>query len=914
MKFRLVLVLMFVAVSLLSAGRIFVGIKSAEVKEKFGQNDLYNSVGNLASQGYAVLYYNDLYVLAVAPEERFPADFSSAIPEEDLPLDQLYLVNKRQHDDYAMPESAGTIHLDLGSSFLVQSVLNPEQLGILAGSPVTKLGPEPLRFPDRPELPGYSGEYRTDIAQLIAAVSVDSVQTMLQHLEDFQTRYARAGNRLQVAQWIQQQFLDLGITDTQLQSFSYDGTDQYNVVATIPGSVNPDEYIILGGHHDSISSNSDPYLLAPGADDNASGTVAALEMARVISQSGYQPPVSIRFVTFACEELGLWGSKHYSQEAFDSGQSIRLMINLDMIANNTAITNRPVQIMPYDGALDYADYAMQLTTQYTELVPSYGPYNMGGSDMIPFWQKGYRVLFFHEAEFSPVYHSSEDLVANLDPDYCAEVIKASLACAVFFADIPGSPEAPLALEATQISSDAFTANWEPATHADNYLLDVYTKESAGTASDLFFSEYIEGSGYRNKAMEVYNGTDSAVDLGDYTLEIYTANATSPNYAIPLSGSLLPGEVYVIAHPLANSAILSQADMTTSSLWFDGDDQLALIKNSTNSHVDIFGRIGEDPGAYWGEFPLVTANKTLIRKSHIVGGVASNPATGFPTLATEWESHAAETTAFLGSHSTYETEYLVGLHDLQVGNLAGLGITGLDPETYYYYQVRASNDYFTSVSSNEISLQTLADDYLPVELSSFSALLTAQNLINLVWTVQSETSMQGYYVLRGDDQLLDGAIVISPMINAANSSQEHSYEFTDRELFDTGTYYYWLQSVECGGGGEYHGPVSAYFDANGTAPEPDIPVITELKAVYPNPFNPVACIPFSLAVPTEVRIQIFNSRGQILRDFELGSKEPGNYRISWDGRDQQGGELASGIYQIRMKAGSQVFQRRALLLK
>jgi hypothetical protein len=634
-----------------------------------------------------------------------------------------------------------------------------------------------------------------------------------------------------------------------------------------------------------------------------------------MKQCGYQPPVSIRFVTFACEEFGLWGAKHYSQEAFDNDQNIRLMINLDMIANNTASTSGwQIKVMPYDGALDYAAFALQLTELYTSLESGYGSYNSGGTDSYPFWQKGYNVLFFNEAEFSPVYHSSNDLVANLDPEYCAEVIRASLACTVFFADIPGSLESPVAAEATQITSNSFTANWSAVPNASTYGLDVYTKEPVGYANDLFFSEYIEGHGYRNKAIEIYNGTGSEIDLSDYRIEIYTANATSPEYIIPLSGSLLHGDVYVVAHRLANSTILAQADLTTASLWFDGDDQLALMRNSTGSYVDIFGRIGEDPGEFWGVYPMITADKTLVRKNSVNGGITANPVSGFPTLASEWESYISETTAYLGYHTTYETSFLTDYNNLNVGYNTSSQVAGLDPEISYYYKVRAVNDYFTSPVSNEIMVITHNDVTLPVELGSFTAIVSSDNIVTLAWITQTETGMLGYYVRRSMIDQLANAMIISHLIPANNTSQQQSYEFLDSDLFDNGVYFYWLQSVDLLGNTDSYGPISVHFSYIDFDPAPENPVTTELKAIYPNPFNPVAFITYIIAEESKVNIAVFNSRGQRIRDFDQGIKPPGSYRLSWDGTDTKGIPLSSGVYYIIMNAGNSRFQRKALLLK
>jgi Zn-dependent M28 family amino/carboxypeptidase len=109
--------------------------------------------------------------------------------------------------------------------------------------------------------------------------------------------------------------------------------------------------------------------------------VAAIEMARVMMASGFQPKCSIRFVTFAAEEFGLWGSKAYAQMADNTDMDIRLMINHDMIANTNPNPDDPrVLLMPYDGFMQHTDHAAAITSQYTPLVPVYGSLNLSASD------------------------------------------------------------------------------------------------------------------------------------------------------------------------------------------------------------------------------------------------------------------------------------------------------------------------------------------------------------------------------------------------------------------------------------------------------------------------------------------------------------------------------------------------------
>lgn len=397
-RFTMLAALLLLSLGLL-ANSYVAGIPVSQLRFQAPGISLNEAMRQLSGQGCQILHYDPDYAIAVVPEGKTEclgyrlADYSGQ--------SNLYLVGKVPGLEKPELDTKGRILLELESSYLLETSLNEIELRDLISHPFTLLGPEPLRFPQT-ALPAQSGQSsRTSIDQMIALVNATSVESQIQSLQDFQTRYARADNRLQVAQWIQQKFISYGVTDAVLQPFEWQNTTQYNVVATIPGSVYPNQYIVVGGHHDSINNHSDPYLSAPGADDNASGSVAALEMARVMMASGYQPLTSIRFVTFAAEEFGLWGSKHHSQTAYQAGENIRLMINHDMIANEPGPQPWQVRLMPYDGSMDHSAYASQITEQYTDLEVYYGTMNSGSSDSHSFWTKGYHVLYFFEDVFSP---------------------------------------------------------------------------------------------------------------------------------------------------------------------------------------------------------------------------------------------------------------------------------------------------------------------------------------------------------------------------------------------------------------------------------------------------------------------------------------------------------------------------------
>jgi predicted extracellular nuclease len=169
---------------------------------------------------------------------------------------------------------------------------------------------------------------------------------------------------------------------------------------------------------------------------------------------------------------------------------------------------------------------------------------------------------------------------------------------------------------------------------------------AASPTELFFSEYIEGSS-NNKAVEIYNGTGAAIDLSTqgYNLQMFFNGSATAGLTINLTGSVAHGDVHVVAQSAANAAILAQADQTNGSGWFNGDDAVVLRRGTTV--LDVIGQIGIDPGTQWGADLTSTADNTIRRKPTVIGGDA-NGTDGFDP-ATEWDGFATDDSTGLGAH-------------------------------------------------------------------------------------------------------------------------------------------------------------------------------------------------------------------------------------------------------------------------
>lgn len=170
---------------------------------------------------------------------------------------------------------------------------------------------------------------------------------------------------------------------------------------------------------------------------------------------------------------------------------------------------------------------------------------------------------------------------------------------------------------------------------------------AAAPTELFISEYIEGSS-NNKAIEIYNGTGSAINLatGGYNIQMYFNGNSSASLTINLTGVVAAGDVYVIAHSSAVAEILAQADQTNGASWFNGNDAVILRKGT--SIIDSIGQIGFNPGTEWGTGLVSTADNTLRRMSSICAGDPNGSDTFDPSL--EWEGFATNTFGGLGSHT------------------------------------------------------------------------------------------------------------------------------------------------------------------------------------------------------------------------------------------------------------------------
>jgi Zn-dependent M28 family amino/carboxypeptidase len=301
------------------------------------------------------------------------------------------------------------------------------------------------------------------IPDLVAKVSVQQLRADILALQNFKTRYASTPQCEAAGDFILKHFQKLGLSAVT-DPFSFESDyESKNIVAVIPGKVAPQRMILACAHYDSTSTN--PMVSAPGADDNASGTAAILELARILAKEKFN--FSIVLLCVSAEEWGLYGSSHYARQASRDSAEIIAVVNLDMIAY-PGDGQRVLDIIGNQQSEWLADRFIAIAQPYVglRLAKVINP-SLTWSDHSSFWDQGYAALCGIEDSDSPYYHRTSDTLNTLDLDFTAEVVKASLATVADLAQPLSMPAAPTGLQArSQISASLFSSrktvylNWQ----------------------------------------------------------------------------------------------------------------------------------------------------------------------------------------------------------------------------------------------------------------------------------------------------------------------------------------------------------------------------------------------------------------------------------------------------------------------
>ena len=216
--------------------------------------------------------------------------------------------------------------------------------------------------------------------------------------------------------------------DEITQDRAYQRLPLTNVIAKIEGK-NPDEFVIIGSHFDHLGK--DPLLdgdkIYNGADDNASGVAALLQIARAFVASGQQPERTVIFALWDGEEKGLLGSEYFMQ-TWENPEKIKGYLNFDMIGRNND-ENRPQHVVYFFTASHpaFGDWLKNdIASRGLNLQPDYRAWDnpVGGSDNASFAKRGIPIIWYH-TDGHPDYHQPSDHSDRINYDKTVDITRAA---------------------------------------------------------------------------------------------------------------------------------------------------------------------------------------------------------------------------------------------------------------------------------------------------------------------------------------------------------------------------------------------------------------------------------------------------------------------------------------------------------
>lgn len=263
-------------------------------------------------------------------------------------------------------------------------------------------------------------------------------------------------------------------------------------------------------------------------------------------------------------------------------------------------------------------------------------------------------------------------------------------------------------------------NRNPFIDHPEYVNRIWGEEtllSSDSVSHLFISEYLEGSSY-NKAIELFNPSSQEVDLSDYELwHIFNGGSWAEDQ-LPLSGTISPGETFVVCNPNADQELINQSDIQLG-LLFNGNDAVAL--SYLGQVVDQIGEAGAGPAEAWPIDSILTATKNngLIRKQFVHSGTTDwLAASGQTNQESEWIVKSMDDFSTFGQHD-FQSATIMQINQ-------GWSMIGFNIDITSY----AIPDLFSSIQNNLIIVKNSGGDvYLPEwEFNNIESVAIGEGLI------------------------------------------------------------------------------------------------------------------------------------------------------------------------------------------
>jgi leucyl aminopeptidase len=278
-------------------------------------------------------------------------------------------------------------------------------------------GMEKTVFPDRPT----QQSTVKPLVQRIDSESQSRLEAVDKHLSSYRTRHAQTDTGVEAVTWIKGEYEKIiaGLSSERralftVNLFPHTSWRQPSLIVKMKGS--SDEIVILGGHIDSTASGG----VAPGADDDASGSSSVLETFRIIATSNYKPHKSVEWHAYAAEEMGLLGSRAIASQYKARAAKVYSMVQLDM----TGYGNQKIGVITNGVNPELTAFTRKLITEYGNGNGYVDRTLFGGSSDHASWQgAGYKAAFPFEQQTNPHIHTARDTIDKLNFKHGLEYVK-----------------------------------------------------------------------------------------------------------------------------------------------------------------------------------------------------------------------------------------------------------------------------------------------------------------------------------------------------------------------------------------------------------------------------------------------------------------------------------------------------------
>ena len=395
-KTLLLLLALFVSTMMYAENFVMIKVKNQQnLQELFTRQDIN------------IHYYNDNFVLATS--ENLGEDMI-LLDENSFASNELYFIiycNESEQASYASREKNNMEVLYSDANINIVKPLNAnirpaKNDGMVAISNKTARLAKATR--DFPSITEEDEKVRGFMDQ----VSIENLTSTVEYLQAYEERYYNSEKAYDAANWIQEQFDNLEVLETEQFPVLYYGNPcAPNVIAIQWGTTKSEEFVVCGSHLDSYSYSG----MCPGADDNATGVASVLEAARILSQHNFER--SIIYCAFGAEEIGLIGSAAYAEYCAEMGMNVVGYFNNDMNGYLNPGDEIHIDLIYPNSVEPIGEYYMNLANVYfPEMQVRHVNFQAGDSDHTSFNNNGFMGIYPFEdyQNYSPYIHTGNDMI------------------------------------------------------------------------------------------------------------------------------------------------------------------------------------------------------------------------------------------------------------------------------------------------------------------------------------------------------------------------------------------------------------------------------------------------------------------------------------------------------------------------